>query len=266
MNITKVNTIEEALALLSKGAKVLAGGTNLYVNFKKKGYPEDSFIDISGLEELEGIRLDGEKHIGALVTFAELLREEEESALCQAAREMGSPQIRSRATLGGNVCDSSPACDAGPVLLVYEAKALLCSADGRREVAMTDFFRGYRQTAKRSDELLTEFILPDEKGKSVFRKVGLRNAMAISVVSLAAKESGGSIRLAMGSVAEIPVRLTHCEALTKEKKIDRESLRAALSLDIRPISDIRASREYRFETAQRLLCDLLEKEYGYEIL
>lgn len=266
MNITKAKTMEEALALLAEGAKVLAGGTNLYVDFKKKGYPEDSFVDISGLAELKGIRFGGEKHIGALVTFAELLQKEDmETALYQAAREMGSPQIRNRATLGGNVCDASPACDAGPVLLVCEARAALVSEKGRREVAMRDFFRNYRRTAKRSDELLTEFILPDEKGKSVFRKVGLRNALAISVVSLAAKEGEKGIRLAMGSVAEIPVRLTHCEAVI-ERKVDREALRSALSLDIHPISDIRASGEYRFETARRLLWDVLEREYGYEIL
>ena len=269
MNICRVKTLEEALELVKNGAGVLAGGTNLFVDFKKKGIPDKDYADISGLAELKKICKDpdGSIRLGALVTFRDLLKEfGPETALYQAAYDMGSPQVRNRATIAGNICDASPACDMGPVLLALNAKAVLCSENGTREVPVTDFFKNYRVTEKQPDEILTEIVIPASAGKSIFRKIGLRNALAISVVSLSAAETEAGICLAMGSVAETPVRLTHCEVLIKEKKISAEDLRQALSQDIHPVTDIRAGSEYRFETALNLLCDVLGKEFGYDIV
>ena len=267
MNVYKAKTLAEALAYAEAGAQIMAGCTNLYVELKKNGHPDADFVDISALSELKTVtKTDGETRIGALVTFADILRQlDETSALWQAAYSMGSPQIRSRATVAGNICDASPACDAGPALLVSDARIELRSVRGCRELPIGKFFTGYRKTAKSADELVTAIILPDGTERSVFRKVGLRNALSVSVVSLAAAKRADSLLLAMGSVAETPVRLVHCEQLIKDTDLSSEMLREALASDISPISDLRASREYRFETALALLADVLRKEYGYDL-
>ena len=269
MNIFQPKDLTEALRLLSSGARPMAGCTNLLVNFHKTGEPEGDFADLSPLEELKGIRPEKDAvRVGALCTFAELSSAlgafPHLNALARAAAEMGSPQVRNRATVGGNICDASPACDSGPALLVLNAALTLRSEEGERTLGIDDFFRGVRKTALLPGELLTSLRIPTQGGRSVFRKVGLRGAMAISLVSLAAAEgSDGALRLAMGSVSDRPVRLFACEQALREGRTG--DLPAALEQDISPIGDIRATREYRMETAARLLADLLEKEFGYEL-
>ncbi len=269
MDIIKAGTLKEALYYLGKGSKPLAGATNIFVDTAKKGIIYDSLIDISGLEELKGIEeTENEYIIGPLTTFdtAESFFTEREDVLYQAAYDMGGPQIRNRATIGGNICDASPACDAGPALLVLDANLVLVSERGERTVRAADFFRGVRQTGIESDELLREIRIRKEPGFSCFRKTGLRNAMSISIASIALKKARSGIRIAMGSVAPAPVRLTNCEKyIDKTGTIGKERLQRELNKDISPISDIRASSGYRALCAFNILVSSL-KEAGYEFV
>lgn len=268
MNIYKAENIKDAVNFIEKGLKPMAGCTNIFVDIKKKGEPGHDFVDISGIEELKRIEAkDGQTKIGALATFCEIEKyfSDKEGVLYEAARDMGSPQIRNRATVGGNICDASPACDAGPALLVLGAKVKTVSKSGERLINISDFFKGVRKTALENNEMVTEIVFKNDNGKSFFRKVGLRNALAISVVSLAGKiYDDGKILLAMGSVSSTPVRLYECEKLVNTGIVTEANLREALSKDISPITDLRASADYRFETAYNLLADALGKELCYE--
>jgi len=272
MEIIKATDLRDALYLLNCGARPAAGYTNILVDRKKKGEPAFNYADISGLIGLRGIReTDGTIEIGALTTFAALEAWAKDkpalAVLYGAASEMGSPQVRNRATVGGNIADASPACDAGPALLVLDAVASVQSERGSRNIPISAFFRGVRETALEPGELICSVTVPEMPVHSAWRKVGLRSAMAISVVSLAAcRFADGRLLLAMGSVAPRPVRLTHCEACLAAGNVAKAALLAALDADIAPITDLRAEADYRRKTAGNLLLDLLEKEFGYEII
>ena len=269
MDIVKVYSLKEALPYLEKGMRPLAGATNIFVDTAKKGMTYDGLVDISDIEELKGIKETEEGFIiGSLATFdlAESFFAGKESVLYEAAYEMGGPQIMNRATIGGNICDASPACDAGPALLVLDAELLLVSQKGERTVKITDFFRGVRSTDLKPDELLSEIRIRKEDGFSCFKKTGLRNAMSISIASVALKKTDSGVRLAMGSVAPRPVRLYNCEEYIKSTDtIDKDRLKEELSKDISPVSDIRASMEYRSLCALNMLAASL-KEAGYEFV
>ena len=269
MDIIKAYSLKEALPYLGKGMRPLAGATNIFVDTAKKGKTYNGLVDISDIEELKGIReTDDEFIIGSLATFdlAESFFRGKESVLYEAAYEMGGPQIRNRATIGGNICDASPACDAGPALLVLDAELGLVSEKGERTVKITDFFRGVRSTDLKPDELLKEIRIRKEDGFSCFKKMGLRNAMSISIASVALKKTDSGVRLAMGSVAPRPLRLYNCEEYIKDNDlIDKDRLREELNKDISPVSDIRASRKYRSLCAFNMLASSL-KEAGYEFV
>ena len=269
MDIIRATSLKEALSYLSNGFKPLAGATNIFVDTAKKGTVYEGLVDISDIKELKGINEAENGYIlGPLVTFDSLesFFAGREEVLFKAAYEMGGPQIRNRATIGGNICDASPACDAGPALLVLDADLKLVSAGGERSVKMTDFFKGVRKTDLRPDELLKSIRIKKEPGFSSFWKTGPRNAMSISIASLALKKTDLGIRLAMGSVAPRPVRLVNCEKYINETDaIDKDRLREELSKDISPVSDLRASREYRLACSFNMLTASL-KEAGYEFV
>ena len=271
MEIIRPESLQDALRLLAEGCRPAAGCTNILVDLKKKGEPGFDYVDVSALPELRGIREEnGAVEIGTLTTFAEIedyfAGNPGFEALADAAAQMGSPQVRNRATLGGNIADASPACDAGPVLLAMNAVVKAVSVRGERVISMTEFFKGVRETALAPDELLCAVMIPVSPVHSAWRKVGLRNASAISVVSLdACRFADGKLLLAMGSVAPRPVILFHCEYYIAEGWITKTKLKEALNADIAPISDIRAEADYRRTVAENLLLELLGKEFGYEI-
>ena len=267
MRIEKAKDLNEALALLAQGARPLAGGTNILVDRKKKPDPDAFYADISGLEELKGItETEDAVTIGALVTFGELISSGTDGcirALSEAASAMGGPQIRNRATIAGNICDASPACDAGPVLLVLDATVTAVSVDGEREIPVSAFFEGVRKTVLKRDELVTRIRIPKIEGNSFFYKAGNRNALAISVASLAGKQyPDGTVRLAAGSVNDRPVRLLNCEEAVR-RGLSAEEILSALEKDIVPISDLRASAAYRRTITGNLLVKALRKEFAY---
>ena len=271
MEIIRPDNLQDALRFLSEGRRPAAGCTNILVDLKKKGEPGFDYVDVSGLLELRGIREElGAVTLGALTTFAEIedyfTGKPGLEALADAAAQMGSPQVRNRATIGGNIADASPACDAGPGLLAMNAAVKAVSVRGEQVIPMAEFFKGVRETALVPDELICSITIPAAPVKSAWRKVGLRNASAISVVSLAAcSGADGKTALAMGSVAPRPVRLCHCEYYLETGRTTKAELQEALRADISPISDIRAEADYRRTVAENLLLDTLGKEFGYEI-
>lgn len=269
--------LDEALALLAGEPgvwKPFAGGTDLMVLFEAGRLAHRKFFSIRHLPELRGIEVTGEHvALGALSTYAEVQQSEvlrrEFPMLCQAASETGGLAIQNRGTLGGNIANASPAGDSPPALLVYDARLELISAAGSRLIDYRDFHTGYKQMSLGADELIKRILLPRAGGPTheYYRKVGTRKAQAISKVCFAGlarldQSSIKEIRLALGSVAPIPLRCLKTEEVLKDRKIEPGIIRAAcaeLSREIVPIDDIRSTSDYRLRVASNLLEDFLLK-------
>lgn len=271
-------TLPDALALLREAGadvRILAGGTDLMVELHAGGPRPPRVIDVRGLNELRGISAeDGGLRVGALSTCAELERASvvrgRADLLAWAAAEVGAPQIRNRATLGGNLGTASPAADLVPALLALEARIRLASVEGRRELAAGDFLTGYRDTARRSDELIESVWIPPRPAgeRRAFRKVGTRRSQSIAkvVVALALTLEEGRIsrvRAAAGSVAERTVLLPSLErelcGRAPEPELLLRASRAAAREDCSPIDDVRSTAVYRRTVLQRVLRTLLEE-------
>src|SRR6266581_1904127 len=195
--------------------------------------------------------------IGAAESYTGIIRsrdaQEHVPALVAAARTIGAAQIQNRGTLGGNLANASPAGDTLPVLLAYDAVVVT----DRRAIPIDKFFIGYRKTELHPDELITAVRLP--LGRQVaFRKVGTRAAQAISKVVMAV--SGHPARIAIGSVAEVPLRARRAEAALERN--DLAAAIAAVADDIRPIDDVRSTAAYRRRVTQNILRELLESVRG----
>lgn len=246
---------------------VLAGGTDLMVGVHHRP-PPPGVLDLFGLAELRGVALvDGAIRIGAATTYADLLRSElvraELPSLWECAREVGAVQIQERGTIGGNVGTSSPVGDTLPVLLALDAELELASTGGVRRVPYDGFVTGYRRTDLRPDELIAAVVVPRPPAGTVhfWRKVGTRRAQAISKVMVAGAGRVGAdgavehARLAMGAVADRPVRLPACEAMLTGMPASDELakwIQASVRQAIEPISDVRSTADYRLAVAERL--------------
>jgi CO/xanthine dehydrogenase FAD-binding subunit len=211
-------------------------------------------LDVWSLSELKGVRrVRDVLEIGAAESYTRIIgsRDAQElvPALVAAARTIGAAQIQNRGTLGGNLANASPAGDTLPVLLAYDAVVVT----DRRTIPIDAFFTGYRKTALESDELITAVRLP--VGRNVqFRKVGTRAAQAISKVVMAVSREPA--RIAIGSVAEVPLRAGRAEAALARN--DVEGVIAAVAEDIRPIDDVRSTATYRRQVTQNVLRELLD--------
>ena len=275
-------SLADAYGLLTDGGaawRPVAGGTDLLVQLTGElGPPPDRVLDIWGLDELRGINLDGDELvIGALTTYTELrqsaLVSELLPALALASATIGAAQIQNRGTVGGNLVNASPAGDTLPIWLATDALVALGSAAGERSVAALDFFTGYRQTARRDDELVLRVRVPLLPRRHVrFRKVGTRRAQAISKVVMAVSwltgEDGAWIdtRVALGSVAAVPVRARATEAALDGQQPVRaaaDAAVAALEAEIQPIDDVRSTADYRRLVAGRVLRRLIREEGGW---
>ncbi|MBQ0099146.1 MAG: FAD binding domain-containing protein [Firmicutes bacterium] len=272
MNIEIANNLLEVFDFLDKGYKPLAGATNILVNVKKDIEKSENFVDILGVKELHSLEFTEKGlYIGSTITFNELEEalkgKEEYNSLYQSAFSMGGPQIRNMATVGGNICDASPACDFGPPLLSLNAKVYAISNNGEREINIENFFLGNKKTALKENEIIKKIFVPKCNDKNGYIKVGLRNAMAISIVSLAYSKLNDKVSLAMGSVYSTPKKLINVENyINSNKKLSISQIIIELKKDISPITDLRASKEYRFEVSKNLLIDTLEKEFNYEFV
>lgn len=253
--------------------KPFAGGTDLMVLLEAGKLPHRRFLSIWKLPELRGIEV-GADHvtIGALTTYTALQEHKtlarEFPLLCLAAAETGGIATQNRGTLGGNIANASPAADSPPAMLVYEAELELVSAVGTRWLAYRDFHTGYKQVRLRPDELIRRIRLPRTIAawKQHYRKVGTRQAQAISKVCFAgaARVENGRIadaRIALGSVAPTVVRAAQTEKLLRGELPSRavlQSAQAALAREIAPIDDMRSTARYRLRVAQNLLAEFFE--------
>ena len=251
-------TLDEALRMLRDDAPLvpLAGCTDLYVGLHFGSVPERRFLDLQGLRKLRGIQLRGGRLvIGALTTYSELIASplvrRRLPMLIEASRQVGSPQIQNRGTLGGNVANASPAGDTLPVLAAAEATVVLRSVAGERRVPFGSFYTGYRQTVMRRDELIVSIEVPPVDGRQWFRKVGTRAAQAISKVVMAAVR-GARPRIGLGSVAPTVVRVPRTEAVLADGGTLVEA-QAMLLDEIQPIDDLRSTAAYRRRVSANLL-------------
>jgi CO/xanthine dehydrogenase FAD-binding subunit len=267
--------LAEALRLLADAPSVwkpFAGGTDLMVLLEAGKLAHKRFISLWHLPELRGITVNDDSiTFGAMTTYSEIqahpILQSEFPLLCQAASWTGSVAIQNRGTIGGNIANASPAADSLPALLVYEAELELVSANGVRWISYQSFHTGYKQMALRSDELIKAIRLPrtTKQWMQHSRKVGTRKAQAIAKVCIAAlaqieNNTIHDIRLALGSVAPVPVRCVQTEAALRGRAIDDATIataRAALTNEIAPIDDVRSTAAYRLRVAANLLEDFL---------
>ncbi|MFN2577882.1 MAG: xanthine dehydrogenase family protein subunit M [Pyrinomonadaceae bacterium] len=268
-------SLGEALEALSQkdGWRPFAGGTDLMVLLEAGRLPHKNYVNIWNLNELGGIEVSEESvTLGALTTYTEIqthptLREEF-PMLFQAARETGGIAIQNRGTLGGNIANASPAADSPPALLAYDAELELVSKAGTRRIPYAKFHRGYKQMDLRRDELLRAIRLPRMDDRfHYYRKVGTRKAQAISKVCFAGvtrivEGRVAHIRIALGSVAPIPIRCDRTEASLLNQPLNGETIALAtstLTSEIVPIDDVRSTRDYRLRVSLNLFQDFLAR-------
>lgn len=266
--------LEQALHFLhSYGDEttVLAGGTDILVRYYDRLYELNRVLNICELDELKYIKVFEERiEIGSLVTHAQL----EESAiilqhapfLAEAASQVGSPQIRNRGTIGGNVANSSPAGDTLPPLLALEAEVRLLSLDrGERVVPLSEFLTGPGRNVAKKDELITGFSFPifPESYQGTFFKLGYRKALAIATINGAVLmsvdgEEIADCRIVLGAVAPTALRAKLAEDMLKGKELAQvseeviDNVTDQILQEISPISDLRAGYQYRLDTAKEL--------------
>jgi len=269
-------TLPAVLSLLAQapGAWLpIAGGTDVMVQYSAGNLRARKLVSIWNLPELRRIEiLPDEIQIGAGCTYTNLsehtIVSREFTLLSRAARWTGGIANQNRGTIGGNIVNASPAADSLPALLVYEAELLLVSVRGERRVPYRNFHIDYRRTQLASDELIRAICLKRwfSEYYAQARKIGARNAQAISKVCLAAlgRLADGvvdDIRLAMGSVAPVPLRLTETERIVKGRQVDPvlvQLARKTTAAEVRPIDDIRSTARYRAAVAGNLVAEFLE--------
>lgn len=252
----------------------IAGGTDLMVLYAAGRLPGRKLVSIWNLPELRRIEVAAEEiQIGAGCTYSELREHDvisrEFPLLARAAGWTGAIANQNRGTLGGNIVNASPAADSLPALLVYEAELILVSVRGERRVPCLNFHTAYKKTKLAADELIQAICLPRRFSGyySYTRKVGARNAQAISkvcVAALARCRAGviEDVRIAAGSVAPVPLRLLETERIVRGKVIQPgllRSARKAAAEEIAPIDDIRSTAKYRAAVAGNLVAEFLEE-------
>ena len=267
-------SITECLNLigLHPDAKLLAGGTDLLVRLKDQtNWP--IIIDISHIEEMKGISVGDDKIIiGALTVFSDIAENKiilkNAGVLAQAAEIVGSPQIRNRATIGGNVANASPAGDSIPPLFVLNAKLKIIKAGEEKIIPIDSFFQAPGKTILEKNELIASIIIPkNENARGAFSRLGQRKSLAISKVSLAAllkfsDEKVEEARIALGAVAPTVIRAPKTEKFLTGKILDSGTITEAKKIiceEVAPISDIRSTAEYRKEMCGELLEQAIEK-------
>ena len=262
-DFTQAQDQAEALERLAEPAVVmpLAGGTNLMVNLKRAPLQADQIVDLTRIRSLKSINENNDMvQLGAMVTFTQILAWRPGGSLEALMRPMAAafagPSIRNLATVGGNICDASPAADVSPPLLALDARVKLeCAGGESRQLPLDEFFHGVRSTALRPDELLTtiEVPRPNTADQAFYYKLGKRKADAISIVSIAIalrRESDKvqHVRIALGAVAPVAMRAHKAEAALLGGVLSESAITAAASAaaaEASPIDDFRASADYR---------------------
>ena len=280
VTVTIARTLNAACEALAADpeALVLAGGTDLMVEINRGGRTVDDVVVIDRVPELQGWHREGDMlRLGATLTYAEMADPAFASlvpALAQAARTVGSPQIRAAGTIGWNLATASPAGDTLPVLAALDAEVEIRSHQGHRTVPLDEFVIGVKANALAPGELIAAIRVPVLDGPQEFLKVGPRNAMVISVASMAlvVDRVGRTVRVGLGSVAPVPLRAIEAEVMIAAR-LDWAGGRSPTIHDVerfaelvadatRPIDDHRGSADYRRRSIEVLARRALIRTFG----
>jgi carbon-monoxide dehydrogenase medium subunit len=273
---------QHAVALLAQHApsvRVIAGGTDLLADLKFSSHVPGVVVDISRADDLRVLAITEEGlSIGTLVTHTEIMASpiirEMFPALVDAAHTIGAVQTRNLGTLGGNLVTAVPSMDSGPTLVALDARVTVAGPAGRRQMPLTEFFVAPRKTILKPDELLVDILIPKENlGKPThFLKFGLRKGQALALVNVAAsfwvdwdKNTFVAPRIALGAVAPKVIRAPQAEAYLDGREITPEAMAEAGRIavgDVKPISDFRASADYRRNLVAVLTKRALEGAYA----
>ncbi|MCX8023241.1 MAG: xanthine dehydrogenase family protein subunit M [Syntrophorhabdaceae bacterium] len=259
-------SIEGAINLkltYGEDGRYIAGGTDLLIAMKKREVTPHHLISLSNIDTLKGISMadDGGIRIGAMTTLGEIERSElvkrYATPLWDAVDVMASTQIRHLATIGGNLCSAVPSADSAPPLIALRAFLKILGPSGEKTVPVENFFKGPKETVLNGEEILTSILIPkvDENSGGCYRKLMRRKAMDLAIVGVAAwikldqeKKRCIDARVALGAVAPTPIRVEEVEKRLIGSIIDETSIGEAAKIagtQCRPITDIRASAEYR---------------------
>jgi CO/xanthine dehydrogenase FAD-binding subunit len=259
-------SVREASRLLKQhgpGGRFLAGGTDLVIAMKEKGLVPKYIVDLKKIAGLAGIRenSDGTISIGALTTMRDVevsaLIQQKFPFLAQSAAEVGSIQIRNRATVGGNMANATPSADVAPSLVALSATAKIAGEGGERSLPLEDFFRGPGQTVLAADEILTEVTIPRTSPRLVgeYIKFSPREMMDLAYVGIAVvyhlgekDQKCSDVRIVLGAVAPTPIRAKKAEAILEGQTLSEtvaEKAGAMAAEEAKPISDVRSTADYR---------------------
>ncbi len=270
--------LEDALAFLRRhepDARILAGGTDLLIAMRERGLKPACLVDIKRIDGLSTVAVDtaGYLTLGALVSVRDVERSplvrERFPILASAAGMLASVQVRNKATIGGNICNASPAADLAPPLLVLDATATAVGPGGERSIPIAALFAGPGRTILQG-EILTGFSVPAlaARSRAVYLKHGPRNAMDIAIVGVAVLarldprgETWEEVRIGLGSVAPTPIRVPEAERALRGAAAGPEAIARAADMaaeEARPISDVRGSADYRRAIVRSLVRRALE--------
>ncbi|UCC41620.1 MAG: xanthine dehydrogenase family protein subunit M [Candidatus Aminicenantes bacterium] len=274
----KPRSLEEALRLkeTTPDARFIAGGTDLLIKIKDKELRPSALISLRSVKQLEGVEVNKFTRIGALTTISDIIQNpvlcESYPVLVEASKRVGSIQVRNVASIGGNLCNCSPAADTALPLLIYNAKVRLQSIQGSREMPLSEFFKGPGESCLKSEETLTDILLGPTtvNRKAIFLKIGrVKMDLAIASVALMLEMEGErcqKARVAVGSAAPVPLRLSKVEELLEGETVSKElagEAQKVASEVVAPISDIRASEGYRRHIVGVLVRHALENMLGW---
>jgi len=263
----KPSTLNGAHNLLVKHkreAYIFNGGTDLIVRMREEITNPNVVIDIKGIENLHEISYKNKEclSVGACVKLSEIPKykdvTEKYAILTEAIHNIGSIQLRNRATMTGNICNASPLADSATPLLVLDAKIVIYGKEGLKRVLVKDFITGVRKTILETGEIVTAIEIPiyEKPIIGLFQKMSRRKMVDLSTVCGTVARINGEIRVALGAVSPTPVRGVKTEAFLRGKVLTDEVIREAgeiIVTDISPISDIRASKEYRLDMAKLIV-------------
>lgn len=270
MELRTVDSLDEALEVLSSRGdqcQILAGGTDVMIQLARGEIAPRMVLHVEKIAQLRGVEANGSARLGSLATHRDLAKGvlgDRFRSIAEAAASCGGLQTQAVGTIGGNICNASPAADAVPALLVHDAEVTLRSGAAARTIPLQEFVVGRRTTTRGPDELLTEITLaaPPEGSGDVYLKVGRRSAMEIAIVGLAMRltfDDEGSVtdaRVALASVGPRPVRSVRAESALVGGRLEQASVEAATFAvlhDMAPVDDVRGTVDYRRRVIPGLL-------------
>jgi CO/xanthine dehydrogenase FAD-binding subunit len=262
-------TLEDALDLLDrfgKEAKILAGGTDIIIALKDKAIRCKYIIDIKGIKDMQDITYSEETglSIGAAVSLNDIIEsldvKTNYNILIQSAKTLANSLLRNRATLIGNICNSSPGGDMLPASLVLEGKLEVASKSGKRIIPLKDFFTGVKRNVLREAEVVTKITFPPLVGQGIFLKKSRIKGHDLAQISVAAVlKENGSLKVSIGAAAPTPILVEDFRNYKKKELLDNKSeIIERVMSSINPISDVRATKEYRLAMVRYFTGEIID--------